>query len=619
MFIKNIRLRIILILSLIISISIGIRIIYLSSKKPEEYNILEKGEFTIKRGEILDRNNRLLAISDELESVYANPKEIKSLDITSKKLSQILNISQKSIIKKLKQNKSFVWIKRQITPKQANIIKFQKINGIKLKKEYKRFYPNKNLASHILGFCDIDSTGVEGIEKSMDSYLISNISDQNLMEKNTKLEGLNITITIDSNIQAIAEKIISQGVINEKANAGSLILLDGKTGEILCMANYPDFDPNSFKDYTQKNFRNYSIFYQFEPGSVLKIFTIAALLDTNSITKSDFFYCDGAYKKNNVTVKCTGVHGVINYYDILKYSCNDGMLQACENINDVNLHHYLKSFGFGMRTSIILPGEQPGILRDIDKWSHRSMFSIPLGQEISVNALQILRAATVYVNDGIMIEPFIIKKITDINNKIIKSNKPKQIRRVIKKGISQNILNAMKNSTSEGGTAKDLNVEGIEFAAKSGTAQIYDKKINKYLENDFTSSLLVIFPFNNPRYVVYVVFHNPKVEIKWGGVIGAKIINRFVSSLTGYIDFYPDKSFSIKNKNIKINKEFKKLMKIPAKMPDLKGLSAHDVMDIFSLIDVNFEVKGNGIVYSHYPKKNEIINKNTIIKLYLKE
>lgn len=613
----NIRIRIILILIVLITISIFIRIVYLSYKKTEDYNILESGDFIFKRGNILDKNGRILATSDELESLYANSKETKSINEASKKISEILNISQDYIINKLNEKKNFVWIKRQITPQQAKQIELLKIKGFKLKKEYKRFYPNKNLASHILGFCNIDGRGVEGIEKSMDKYLIPAFSKQNYSLNENDPEGSNIVLTIDSNIQAISEMIMKQSVINFKATFGSLILLDGLTGEILSLANYPDFNPNSYNEYDQVNFRNQAIFHQFEPGSVFKIFSISALLDNNLINASDFFFCDGVYINGDVKVKCTGIHGSVNYQGILKYSCNDGMLQAAENIKDIDLYHYLKLFGFGARTSINLPGEQPGILRPIENWSSRSMFAIPIGQEISVNSLQIVRAATTFVNDGIMIEPYIVKKITDYNNNVIRSFGRTEIRRVINKGVSNKILLAMQKSTEPGGTVDDLVVEDIGFAAKSGTAEIYDVGLRDYSKTDFTSSLLTIFPLNNPRYILYIVFSKPKSEIKWGGVLGAETANNLLYYLKDYLNLSNENIYSINNNNIKIYSRYEKLKKLPAKMPNLKGLTAGDVLDIFSDVNIKFKIFGTGRVYKQIPEENEIIKKNNKVEIYL--
>ena len=622
----NIRLRILLIIIFFLSISAAVRIVYLSIQSTDEYSILERGEFTFKRGDILDRNNKLLATSDELDSLYANPREIKSIDDTSQFLSNVLNIPKSSIVSKLKSRSNFVWIKRQLSPGQAELIRSKKISGIGLKKEYKRFYPNKDLASHILGFCNLDSKGVEGIEKSMDSYLISDVNKQNFAADQTENDGLNVALTIDANIQAFSDKTVSLFTKKFKAAAGSMILLDGKSGEILSMSNYPAFDPNSYYEYDQSSFRNYAIFNQYEPGSVMKIFSIASLLDSEKISGNDFFYCDGSYTENGVTVNCTGVHGAVNYYGIFKYSCNAGMLQAAKKISDADFYHYLKLFGFGLRTTVLLPGEQPGLFRDLKNWNFRSMMSIPLGQEISVNALQIVRASTTFFNDGIMIEPYIVRNVSDRNNRMIKTYDRKEVRRVLGEGVSQKIITAMKSSTEIGGSASKLNVDGIQFAAKSGTGEVFDTSLNQYSSKNFTSSLLVFFPLEKPKYILYIVFFNPKskynevqhnVAPAWGGIIGAETINYFLASLTGYLQINPVINYEITEKEMTKKREFSKVVSLPIIMPDITGLSAGDVSDIFLPVNVKVRVSGNGRVIKQSPAAGEILDNGAEIKIEL--
>lgn len=617
-FFNNIRVRAVIFFSLICAILISIRLIYLASLNPEDYIFFEDNKLFFKRGDIYDRNGVLLAVSDELYSVYANPKEIKSFEVVSTKLSEILNIPQDIISEKLKSNKSFVWIKRQVSPKQSQMIRDLKLEGISLQTEYKRLYPGKRLASHILGFCDIDNNGQEGIEKSLNSDLISykklGSYDYSKMES-----ANNVYLTIDAYIQAFSENIIKNAVLREKADYGSLILMNGKTGEILSMANFPDFDPNNYNEFQQRDFRNYSMFYLFEPGSVFKVFNIAALLDMGVLNRSNFFNCDGVYKDNYVNIKCTGVHGTINYFDILKYSCNESMIQACLAIKDMDLYRYLKSFGFGDPTLITLPGEQSGLLRRLEDWTPEiSSKFISIGQEISVSALQIVKAATTFVNDGVILEPLIVDKILNQENQVLKEYKRKQIARVFKSGIAEYIIAGMKTSGEPGGTVSSLKMNGVSFAAKSGTAQIYDVNKKMYRDDLVTSSLLVIFPCEDPKYIAFIVFHKPRGEIKWGGIIGAEALNEFFNSLSSYLDFNDFKNFEIKRSDLKTTREYKKVESLPVKMPDLNGFTTGDVLDIFSKVNVKVEINGRGLIYCHEPDAGEIIKSGSVLKLYLK-
>ncbi len=615
----NIRLRILLVIIVLISSAISVRVFFLSFQKPEDYTILNVNDYNVKRGDIFDRNGMLLAVSDELQSVYANPKNIKTIDKTANELSMILNMSRADILNKLKDNKNFVWIKRKISPAEAKLIARLNLQGIGLKMEYKRFYPNKILASHILGFCNIDSHGMEGIEKSMDKYLypdVSGLSSNSFGKKN--INGSNIILTIDANIQAAAEKALKEALINENADYVSMILLDGKTGEVLSMANAPDFDPNNYEEFNQIIFRNSSIFDQFEPGSIMKVFTIASLLDLKRLDKSDHFFCPGYYTKDGITVEDTGKHGMVNYYSIIKYSCNTGMLKAAERIRPYEFFNYLKAFGFSTRTNVELPGEQPGMLRDLKDWTERSMMALPIGQEISVNALQVARAASVFINDGVMVDPFIVKKIFNDDNKLIYSGKRREVRRVIAPGVSQKIIDAMKTSTEPGGTNSRLNVEGLSFAAKSGTGQIYDYEAGRYSSSEFTSSLLVIFPADKPRYILYTVFQKPRGRIYWGGVIGSRLVNEFLGMLTGYFDMGRKDDIYFNGNDIKINDRYKQFDKIPQYMPDLTGLDAGEIIRIFKKTGIKINVYGSGTVSTQSPVPGEALDKSSIIKLYLK-
>jgi len=618
---SNLRIKIFLIIALIISILLIVRLLFLASINPSEYTNIESSNSTYQRGDIYDKTGKLLASSLEVDSVYANPKDIVDKKKAINYLSKILDLNKEYFTEKINSNKNFIWVKRHISPKETKSIREANIKGIFLKKEYKRFYPNKNLASQIIGFCNIDNIGVEGIEKSLDSYLLLN-KKNNLFFNSKENIGNNINLTIDYNVQAFSEIALKKYVIDENAESGTLIFMDGTTGEIISLANYPDFDPNKYTEYNQKYFRNLAVFNQYEPGSVFKIFSLSSALDSGQITANDYFLCNGEFQKHGLVVKDTGTHGMVNISKIFKYSCNVGTLEASNKLKNFELYKYLKNFGFGESTSTMLSGEQSGLFRDISLWSPRSMLAIPIGQEVSVNAIQMVKAATTFLNDGIILEPFIVKSIKDNNNKIIKYNSRKELRRVLKKGTSAKIISSMGSATDEiGGTVKLLKIDGLNFAAKSGTAEIYDFKTKKYADSDVTSSLITIFPLEKPRYIAYVVFHKPKKgqAVQWGGIIGAKILKEFLSNITGYIDLNSLDTLTIKEKDINITTNYSKIESLPAKMPNLKGLTPGEAIDIFSNINIKIKILGHGIIYDQIPKAEEEITKTSEIKLLLRD
>ncbi|HBD94883.1 MAG: hypothetical protein A2015_09985 [Spirochaetes bacterium GWF1_31_7] len=591
------------------------RIIFLSTQRIDDFTILQENQKIVKRGEIVDRNNRILAINDEFFSIYANPKEITDFKVTAKQLSEITGENYNDLYTKLSSKKKFIWIKRFVSPNETVLISKAGINGINYVKEYKRIYPNKSLASHILGFCNIDNQGVEGIEKSFNSLLLKNTNEDNETSI-TEKTNVNIQLTIDSTIQAIAQKSLTRVAELEGAEIGSLILIDGYTGDILALANYPDYDPNLFSNFSQKDFRNNSIFYQFEPGSIFKIFSLAAVLDKGEIDENSHFFCDRVYEKGPYKVKCTGTHNDITLEGIFKYSCNDGTLQASEHIKDFELFSYLKAFGFGELTGIELPGEQTGILRKPSNWSQRSMLSIPIGQEVSVNALQIAQACTTFINDGVMLQTNIIKKIYDTNGTIILENNKKPIRRVLKSGISEKIITAMRSATDTGGTVSRLKIDNLRFAAKSGTAQIYDSKAGSYSNVEVSSSLITLFPLEYPRYIALAAFHKPTAQVRWGGVICANLFNEFIGGITGYLNIYPAE-YVLPEDVINTIPVYEKIENLPAAMPDLTGLTAGDALDIFSQTAIKLTVKGSGRITKQSITPGISIDNNSLITLIL--
>ncbi len=611
------RLRFTILIVFIISILLSIRIIYLISADPSEYIGKQSDKLSSIRGDIYDRNGVLLAVSDELFSIYAHPKEIKSdfKNDYSIKLSQILSQTHQEIFNKLNSQAKFVWLARQVSYETYILIKQLNLKHIGIEKEYKRIYPNENTASHILGFCNIDQKGLEGLEKSYDSILLKESS----ILTDINIDTNNIVLTIDSFIQMQAEKALKRHMLINNADTGTLIIMDGTNGEILAMAGSPDFNPNTYNLFKQSDFRNPAIFNQYEPGSVQKIFSLAAVVDINPHIMQNSFYCDGEYEKNGTKVKCTGNHGWVGIGEILKYSCNDGTLQALESITSEQIFQYLYDMDFGKKTGLDLIGEQTGVFRDIKRWSARSRFAIPIGQELSVNAMQIAKASTIFLNNGNMLQPIIIKGVFTSDGKPVLHNKRTVIRNIIKPETAGYILRSMQFTTQSGGTDTHLKVEGINFLAKSGTAQIFDVRNNKYSTSEVTSSLITFFPANSPKYIVYGFLEKPKGQTYWGGIIVASMISEFITNISSYIPVETENSYEINNKLMYTNKQINQIEDYPFTMPDLKGLSTSEVLFIFSKVRNNIIINGqSGTVYNQSISTGAVVKEKMNIEISIK-
>src|SRR4030042_1183012 len=340
------------------------------------------------RGSIRDRNGYILAISIEKNSLFANPEEIKNPEETAQTVASILKIPSDSILSNLKKKKRFIWIKRKIDDPDAEEIRKIGIPGLYLKKEYKRVYPHDELASNIVGFAGVDNKGLEGIEYSFDDTLMGR-DDSAEEEMYGAGFGRNITLTIDRLIQYSAEREIEKAVNVNQAKQGAVLVLEVKTGRILAYAKRPSFNPNRYYEYSAFTLRNFSFIDSFEPGSTLKIISLASMLEHHPEMTRNLFTCRGWIDIADVRINCTGVHGTIGMNDIIRHSCTVGIIEAMKIMRKKDLYVTLKKFQFGIKTGVELPGETEGILRNWNKWSGLSKYSMSIGNEISVTSEQL--------------------------------------------------------------------------------------------------------------------------------------------------------------------------------------------------------------------------------------
>lgn len=553
--VKYIRLRIILIgfIFSLFLIIIGAKTVYLqvycgswlSQKAAEQYekSFVSHG----KRGTIFDAKHREMAVSIDISSIAAYPQNIKNAAATANTLGKILNINSKDLNRKLKSNKSFIWIKRHVAPGETIAIKTIGLNGIDFIPEHKRFYPNSNLAAQLLGFSGIDGHGLEGIEFYYNSYL-EGADEQFTILKDAfgrgfnadkkiagNYRGKNLILTIDGTVQHITEQALEKAVIKHSAKSGLAIVMEPKTGAVLALAHYPHFNPNSFGSFNRNLWRNRCITDQFEPGSTMKIFTASAAIESGVCAPTTTFYCEnGEYKIGNNIVHDSKPRGQLSLQQIIKYSSNIGTIKISEAIGPETLYKTLSSFGFGEKTGIDCPGETPGSLAPYNRWSKIDAGAISFGQGISVSALQLITATSAIANYGILMKPYVVQAITDKNGRLIESSGPHEVRRVISTKTAETMKKILLTVTEAGGTGINAALESYTVCGKTGTAQKIDEK-GTYAKGKYVASFVGFVPAENPAVAILVVIDEPQNQ-HYGGIVAAPAFRKIAYETLNYIN-----------------------------------------------------------------------------------
>ncbi len=578
---------------------------------------------TVERGSILDRHGRLLAITTKLDSVAAWIPDVDQPEETTRILAEILDMKEKTIKSKLSRHNGFVYIKRLVSPSVVERIREYKekgkLKGINLIPEYGRSYPEQELASHVIGYVSVDNIGLAGIEYTYNQIL----SPQPIAKEKTKVYGNQVFLTIDVNVQYIVEEEALKAYRKNNAKSVMVLVMDAKSGEILGYSSIPNFNPNDISLSDKSALDNRPISFTYEPGSVFKIFSISSMLQSRTLSMDDHFYCNGFYEKKlpngkTIKIKDLSIHGDVTPQRILQLSCNVGAAYASDRIDKEVFYSMLTKYGFGKTTGIPLPGESAGILRKPDRWSARSKPTIAMGQEIAVSAIQIVSAATAIANGGVLLKPIIVKKIVSPNGKLIKEYGREPIREVLSPEVAKETLEMMKTATLDHGTARRARIEGIDISAKTGTAQVLDRKTGKYSKDHFISSIIGIFPTEEPKLIIYVVIDYPKYE-KYGGIIASPVLKTIAKRLITYfaIPLKGEKVYE-KPSKIKVTIPATKELKAGSPMPDFINFPKRKLLPLLKNTDFNIRIRGEGYVYRQEPKAGTRLKKGMNIYLYLK-
>jgi len=492
------------------------------------------------RGVIFDRNLTPLTDNLDVHSVCAHPREIASPARAARDLARVLGGSRQAYQKLLSKNTGFVWLERQVPPERASAVAALSIKGVELLPETKRVYPHGERACHVLGYTDIDGRGISGVEQQMDELLrgtpatVEYHLDCNQRRSPAPScsrvvpeDGESIVLTLDAGLQEICEVELERAVREQEAKGGTVIVQDPWTGEILAMANWPTFDCNRFARYAEECWRNRAVTDQFEPGSTFKVVTACAAIETGAADESSVYYASqGKRKFGSFTIRDVKPHGWLNFRGALKKSSNVCFAEIGGSVGEIPLYSYARDFGFGCLTAINLPGEVRGTLAHPSDWSRRSVYTIAIGQEIAVTALQLAGAYSAVANGGYLMEPHIVKAVVTSEGRVVEEAVPCVVRQVVRPEVAALVRDMMKDIPVDG-TGRNAAVPEFAVAGKTGTAQKVVPGIPGYAPGKHVSSFAGFAPADDPGVVILVVVDEPKGR-GLGGEVAAPVFRRIV-------------------------------------------------------------------------------------------
>jgi cell division protein FtsI (penicillin-binding protein 3) len=524
-----------------------------------------------KRGTIYDRNGSALAVTVEVPSVSLDSVELLS-DVppeqvplvardAANRIAQALGLDPAIVERKILSKRRFNWLKRRISTEEVERIRElsaagqgkRRIRGLIVEGEGHRYYPRRELAGTLLGFVAPDGEGKDGFELAMNDDLKGHVEAlrglrdraghllfSDGIQDDQALAGHNIELTIDQGIQYVAEQALDNAVRNFEARAGTVVVVQPDTGEILAMANFPDYNPNDYEESDPRDRRNRSVTDSFEPGSVMKMFTVSTALKDGVVTPTQQLYCEkGMMPIDNIVIRDTHPSGWLSLPQILALSSNICAAKMGLSLGGQRLYEGLRNFGFGERTGIPLPGEASGTLRPRGRaWVPVETAAASFGQGISVTALQLAMGASAIANGGKLLQPILIKRVTTATGEVVREAVPIVRRRVIPEGIAHTVAQMLVSVTEGEGTGTAAAIPGYEVAGKTSTAQKTDPATGRYSLDKYTASFVGFVPAEKPAVVIAVVVDEPMVAHA-GGEVAAPVFRRVARMSLKYMGLTP--------------------------------------------------------------------------------
>ncbi len=576
------------------------------------------------RGEILDRNGNVLAQSATAQTVVVRPSEItkSNVDAIVSILARILGMDEATVREKATDTKkSEVWLKRQVTTEVANALRVENLPGVYFSLDVRRYYPNSSFLTQTLGYTTVDGAGQEGLEAYFNKYLSGQngtiVSETDRDGRDLAIgdeayippvDGYNLVTTIDEVIQSFMEQAVQEACTEQSASSACGIAMDPNTGEILAIANYPDFDlnevPRDDVSALTALTRNRIITDAYEPGSTFKVITLASALESGAVSTSDTFFCPGYKVVDGQMIKCwryPNSHGSQTLEEAVQNSCNVAFMQMGLNMGVETFYDYIYDFGFGQETGITFPSDGTGIVAAEKYVTNGDLARIAFGQSIAVTPLQLISSFSAVVNGGFLYQPSLVKGIADDEGNYIEEYDPVMLRQVISEETSATVRGILESVVREG-SGKNCYIPGYHVGGKTGTAQKYDENHN-VLHDKVISSFIGFAPANDPKIAVLIIVDEPGVPVTFGSIVAAPYVKSVIQNSLQYWGIEPDYA------------EVPKLEQV--EVPDVSNLDEAAAGAALNALGLEYLTNGTGKVLRQMPAPGEMMDKGTTVLLYM--
>jgi cell division protein FtsI (penicillin-binding protein 3) len=585
-------------------------------------------EIPAPRGAILDSRGRPLAVSADADSIYANPREVVDVVATAERLAALLGVDGAVLEGRLSSDRAFVWIERHVTPEEAAAVRAAGLAGVAVTTEPRRWYPGKTSGGPLLGFAGIDGDGLDGIELRFDELLrgerarfaaLRDARGKTALADGVveAVPGATVQMTIDRAIQNVADQALAEAIDTHQAKSGVVIVLDVATGAVLAMASAPTYDPNEPGDAVARQARNRAVTDVYEIGSVMKVFTVAAALDAG-VTRPDEWWdtANGVWKLGRKTIRDTHHDPALTTGGILKRSSNVGAVKIGLRLGKERLYEALRRFGFGRRTGIELPHEEPGTLRDGARWREIELATISFGYGLTVTPLQLAAALAAIGDQGRWHTPHVIAKITDAAGEVV-FEPTVETRQIMEPRTAAQLLpmlaSVFENGKKDGGTAGGVLIDGFAAGGKTGTAHKIDPATRRYADKLYLSSFAGLAPIADPRIAVVVVIDEPSGKDYFGGKVAGPVFAKVVSETLRYLGVpgsTPPNARKLDGRAHEVEEPTDDLPPPPidgdepvadSAIPDFRGMSVGRALEAARKAGLTLEVVGSGRAVSQHP------------------